>query len=215
MQTVLSTKILSTAQKNLLLNSGIGLVEYDAIKICFLDFTIENNIPNGIITSKNAARAIIDRKLNIEKCFCVGEKTAEELKQHDYFIAETASYAEDLANKISEKYSNDNFISFCGNLRREDLPQILKKNKIGLTEVEVYQTHLNPINFSGKFNGVMFYSPSGVRSFIQANEPQFEWAFCIGNTTAKEAGKYTNKIITATKPSIENLIVQVVKKFKL
>ena len=40
MKTVLSTKILNASQKELFLNSNLGLVEYNAIKIEFLDTTI-------------------------------------------------------------------------------------------------------------------------------------------------------------------------------
>lgn len=38
MSTVLSTKILTPVQKQLILNAGIGFVEYDAIKIEHLKF---------------------------------------------------------------------------------------------------------------------------------------------------------------------------------
>ncbi len=214
MSTVLSTKILSQAQKNLLLNAGISLVEYDAVKVNFTDFTSPSHIKNAIITSRNTALAIYRRDLSIGRCFCVGSKTARLLGEQGFNVIEIADYSKDLAAIITDKYSEENFTLFCGNRRREELPSILKENNIDLTEIEVYRTSLDPVTFEQKFDGIMFFSPSGVKSFISANILNSTLGFCIGNTTAAEAGKHTKNIITATKPSIENVIVQVVKNLR-
>ena len=54
MPTVLSTKKLALNQKELLLNSGIGFAEYDAINIEFLNFDLpKQTIQNAIFTSKD------------------------------------------------------------------------------------------------------------------------------------------------------------------
>ena len=213
--TVLSTKKLSLSQKNLFLNSGLSLVEYDAINIEFLDFEFpESEIKNAIITSKNTAKAIIERKLSIQNCFCVGEKTAGFLKNHNFNIREIADYGKDLAEIITKKYRDEKFYFFCGNRRREELPSVLKKESIDFKEFEVYKTRLNKQNFPQEFDGIMFFSPSAVKSFTAKNEVKTSTAFCIGKTTAEEVEKYTKNIEIATKPSIENVIVQVVKYFK-
>lgn len=214
MQTVLSTKKLEPHQKQLLLNSGIALVEYDAIKINFLNFEVASEIENAIVTSKNAARAIIKKQLKIDNCFCVGSKTSEFLQNYGYKIKEVADYGKDLAKFIVAEYPEKDFFFFCGNLRREELPLMLKKNHIQLKEIEVYQTLPNPREFQQEFDGTLFFSPSAVKSFISKNTLGSATAFCIGTTTASEAKKYTNNIIVSTKPSIENVIVQVVKKYK-
>lgn len=214
MSTVLSTKILSNSQKNLLINTGIGVVEYDAVKINIIDFQCDHHIKNSIITSQNAARSIFQKDLRIDRCFCVGHKTANMLREQGFNVVETSDYSKDLAETIVQKYSEENFTFFCGNRRREELPQLLRARNIKLQEVQVYRTHLDPVTFEQKFDGIMFFSPSGVKSFISANVLNGSLAFCIGNTTATEAGKHTNKLITATKPSIENVIVQVAKNFK-
>lgn len=213
--TVLSTKKLSLSQKNLFLNSGLSLVEYNAIKIEFLDFDLpKKEIKNAIITSKNSAKSIIERQLKIHNCFVVGKKTADFLKSHNFNISEVSDYGRDLAKIISEKYRDEKFIFFCGNLRREELPSLLKGEGIEFQEVEVYKTSLNKQSFLQEFEGIMFYSPSGVKSFTSKNKIKDSTAFCIGKTTAKEAEQYTENIIIANKPSIENLIVTVVKHYK-
>lgn len=214
MQTVLSTKKLEPHQKQLLLNSGIALVEYDAIKINFLNFEVVSEIENAIITSKNAARAIIQKQLNINNCFCVGSKTSEFLQNNGYKIKEVADYGKALAKTIVNEYPEKSFFFFCGNLRREELPLMLKENNIELKEIEVYQTLPDPREFQQEFDGILFFSPSAIQSYITNNAIGSATAFCIGTTTASEAKKHTNNIVTATKPSIENVIVQVVKKYK-
>lgn len=215
MPTVLATKILEPHQKQLLLNAGISVVEYNAIKIDFIDFDPgKNRFKNAIITSKNTALAIIRKNLIIENCFCVGEKTAYFLKENKYTISEIAEYGTDLAAIITKKYPDENFSFFCGDKRREELPSILKENAIDLEEIQVYKTLLNPKEFQQEFDGVLFFSPSGVKSFFSQNKMKNSTAFCIGTTTASEAEKFTEKIIISTKPSIENVIIQVVKKYR-
>ena len=215
MSTVLSTKKLSPNQKQLLLNTGIGLVEYNAIQIEFIDFKTDNRaFKNAVITSKNTAKAILKKDLRIENCFCVGEKTASFLRENNFNIAEIADYGVNLAQIIIGKYPKENFAFFCGNERRDELPTIFKKNNVNFEELEVYKTSLKPKQFDLEFDGILFFSPSGVKSFVSKNKLDQSIAFCIGSTTASEAKKHTNNIVIANKPSIENVIVQAAKYFK-
>ena len=59
----------------------------------------------------------------------------------------------------------------------------------------------------------MFFSPSTVSSFIQENTIR-PMAFCIGETTAKEARKYFKDVKTAQFPSVESVIEAVNNTFK-
>jgi len=214
MPTVLSTKKLAVNQRELLLNSGIGLVEYNAIAIEFPEFDLkEDYIQNAIFTSKNAIRAIENKKLSIENCFCVGEKTASLALEKGFKIIEKADYAEDLGLKIIKKHSKKEFYFFCGNNRLDKLPELLNTNKITYTEIKVYKTELNLKKFESEFDGILFFSPSGVQSFTNLNSLHTT-AFCIGETTASEAKKHTSKFIIASKPSIENVIAKVVLNLK-
>ncbi|MEX2349552.1 MAG: uroporphyrinogen-III synthase [Flavobacteriaceae bacterium] len=214
MPTVLSTKKLSEPQRNLLLQAGIGLVEYDSISIETVDFGVEENIENAIITSQNAVKALVDKKAQINNCFCVGEKTKTLLEANGYPVKIKADYGKELAAIIVKKFPDERFTFFCGNLRRDELPAILQENNIAFTEVEVYKTVVKPKKFDRSFDGILFFSPSGVESFTKENTLDNTTAFCIGTTTAAEAEKHTDKIKIATKPTIENVIVQVVKKLK-
>ncbi|TDN87347.1 uroporphyrinogen-III synthase [Salegentibacter sp. 24] len=214
MKSILSTKKLSNSQKQLFLNSGLSLVEYDAITTEILDFELPSKkIKNAIFTSKNSVNAVAGR-VRIENIYCVGEKTANLANERRFHIKEVADYGKDLAEIIVQKYFEESFIFFCGNKRRDDIPEILQKNEIDFKEIEVYKTTLNSKSFSQEFDGILFLSPSAVQSFTAKNRLKDARVFCIGKTTAAEAKKHTNNIITATKPSMENVIVQVVKYFK-
>lgn len=211
---ILSTKKLAKNQEELLLNAGLNVVQYDAIKTESLDFELsDKKVENAVFTSKNAVKAILKKSLKIEKSFCVGEKTSELLKENGLAIKECAQNAADLAQLIIDKYSEETFIFFCGNKRRDELPEMLSQKNINLKEIQVYKTSLNPIKISGTFDGVLFFSPSGIKSFTENNETK-STAFCIGETTASEARKHFENVIVATKPGIENVIAKAVNYYR-
>lgn len=214
MPTVLSTKKLALNQKELLLNSGIGFTEYDSIAIEFVDIDLpEQKIENAIFTSKNSLRAIKSKNLDITRCFCVGSKTAAMAEQMGFQVVETAANARELAEIIIRTYPDKNFRFFCGNSRRDELPEMLQQQNIALEEIEVYQTNLNIQEFRSDYDGILFYSPSGVKSYTSKNTLD-SIAFCIGDTTASEAKKHTTRIVTPGTPGIENLIAAVAKTFR-
>ncbi|NQY06071.1 MAG: uroporphyrinogen-III synthase [Flavobacteriaceae bacterium] len=211
---ILSTKKLSFTQRELLLNASFSLIEFDAITIQPLPFESKKEIGNAIIASKNAVRQVLEANIDMNQCFCVGEKTSRLLVENHKKVVKTTENALELAHFIAKNYKNDEFTFFCGNKRRDELPDFLKENNIALDEIPVYKTELNPKKIEGEFDGIFFFSPSAIQSYIQENTIGNSIAFCIGNTTAKEAKKYTKNIIITNKPTIENTIVQAVKHFK-
>lgn len=214
MKTVLSTKILTQDQKNLLEKASIQLTEYNAIHISFVDFDSDIIVENAIITSQNAAKAAIDKKVLIRNCFCVGEKTQAFLEEHGQNVIKMAHYAEELAKIIQKKYKNEHFTFFCGSLRRDTIPEALKANHISFIEIEVYKTTLNPQTIEGTFDGILFFSPSGVESYMTNNHLEQQIAFCIGKTTAEAVKKYSKKTSIASHPTIESVLENVVKHLK-
>lgn len=211
-RTILSTKTLSLAQKNLILNAGVGFVEYDAIKIVFGQFEMPRSITNAIFTSQNAVRVINFGESQIKNCFCVGDKTAELLKQKGQNVIKIAQNASDLGEFIAEYHKNERFYFFSGNKRRDELPEILKENTIDLTEISVYETKLNYKKFEQDFDAILFFSPSGVEAFTHHNPIEDKLAVCIGETTAAQAKKHALNIAVANSTSIESVIAKAVKK---
>lgn len=218
MKTVLSTKILNAPQKELLLNSGLGLVEYDAINIEFLDAEIPFQYPYYIITSKNTAKVFLSQVDGSQKekfkILCVGEKTKAMLEEHGLQVVETAAYATDLADTIIKNYKEESFLFLCGDKRRDDLPETLSKNSVRFEELQVYRTKPNPKAFHRNFDGILFFSPSGIQSYLLKNKIGDSTLFCIGDTTAEEAKGHTKNIIVANKPTVENVLVQAIKHLK-
>ncbi len=214
---ILSTKKLKPGQRELLLNRGIGLVEFDFISIIPIAFQIDEIPENIIFTSKNSVKAILDhpskRQFQQKNIFCVGDKTAELLKRNGFRVSEKADYGEDLAGQIIKKHAQKKFLFICGKKRHNALPEGLRNAGVPFEEVEVYDTQPSSKKIDRIFDGVMFFSPSAVKSYCEKNDLSRSVAFCIGTTTSTEAEKYTSKIITATTPSIENVIVQVVRYF--
>ena len=216
MPTVLSTKNLKGNQKLLLLNAGISLVQYAAIKIDYLPVECPTNIENAIFTSQNAVKAFFENVPSraIDNCFCVGKKTKSMLEENGQNVVKMTEYASELADYLVKNHKNDSFQFFCGNIRSDEIPSKLKENNINFKEVEVYKTTLNPKKFERQFDAVLFFSPSGVRSFVSENKINNSKAICIGNTTASEAKIYTENVVIANATTVESVIAKAVNSLK-
>lgn len=219
MTQILSTKKLKPNQRDLLLGTGFSLVDYDAIQITPLAVDVPPDIKNAIFTSQNSVKFIFkkDRSLTqIDRCFCVGEKTKEFLLKKDQKVVEIASNSIELAQNIIKNYKKEVFFYFCGTQRRDELPTLLKNEKIDIMELETYKTDLKPRKFHQKWDGILFFSPSGVSSYMAENTPasgeqHSSIAFCIGETTAREATNYFRNVIVANATRIESVIAKAVK----
>jgi uroporphyrinogen-III synthase len=90
-------------------------------------------------------------------------------------------------------------------LRLDELPTILNDSNITVNEVEAYQTKYDAETLNDSVEGVMFYSPSTVKSYLKENDPD-KIAFCIGTTTAAEAKKRFKDVRVAKVPTVESVI---------
>lgn len=222
MATVLSTKKLKLNQRSLLLNAGLSVVEYNAIHIDLLPFEIPESIVNAIFTSQNAVLSFqksIPKNMNlkIHNCFCVGEKTKSLLEYYGHEVVMMTEYATELSAYLVENHSQDSFCFFCGNIRSDEIPTRLSENNINFKEIVVYETTLNPKKFERDFDAVLFYSPSGVRSFHEMNSynnnPSIKQpiAVCIGTTTASEAKNYMTNVVVSNSTTVESVIAKTAK----
>jgi uroporphyrinogen-III synthase len=217
MKSILSTKKLNFSQRELLLNSGLSFIEYDAINIEFIDFEAPTQIDNAIFTSQNSVNSFFmngDRSNLIQNLFCVGEKTEALLLDFGQKVVKKTKNASKLAHFIIKNHQNDNFLYFSGTRRRDELPETLKKAKIDVFETKTYKTELKTMKFAQKWDGILFFSPSGVESFALENNMVNSTAFCIGETTASEAKRYTNNVIVANSTTVESVIAKAVNALK-
>jgi uroporphyrinogen-III synthase len=120
-----------------------------------------------------------------------------------------------LAEIITLIYSNESYTFFSGNLRKETLPKALSEANVKYNEIQVYETTLTPQKIKTTVDGILFFSPSGVESYLKDNKIKNEICFCIGNTTAEalEKNKVKN-IVIANQPSVEDVIEDVIEEYK-
>lgn len=214
---IVSTKKLLSNQKQYLLNANFSVIEADFIGIKFKNFTFENDSEFLIFTSQNAVESVLkNNKLDTmlpKRCFCVGEKTKTLLEQKGFVVLICADYAAELASIICNKYSKHTFTFFSGNLRRDILPEAMQLAQIQFKEIEVYETQFTPHKMHSKPDGILFFSPSAVESYLKENTITDEMCFSIGIATAEAVEKITAKSIVAHQPSVENVIIQCLKYY--
>ena len=216
---IVSTKKLLPNQKQLLLDANIHLIEEDFIKTTFLSPPLEGLGEALIFTSQNAVQSILQHpkcnELKSKNVFSVGMKTKDLLTQNGFNVIAYTGYASDLAEIISLIYNKESYTFFCGNLRRAILPDTLKENGITFNEIEVYETNITSKKITNKLDGILFFSPSAVESYLKMNTIKDEMCFCIGETTAESLeNKKIKNIIIADKPSVENVISDVLEYYK-
>lgn len=215
---ILSTKILLSSQKQALLNAGFSVTEANFIKTENSDFDLKGINDNLIFTSQNAAQSVLLHPkcsaLKSKKVFCVGMKTKALLEENGFNVEVYLDYASDLAEIITLIYAKESYTFFSGNLRKETLPKALKAAKVNFNEIQVYETTLTPQKIKTPVDGILFFSPSAIESYLKENKIKNEICFCIGETTAEALEKTTRNIIVADQPSVDNVIEDVIEEYK-
>jgi uroporphyrinogen-III synthase len=216
---ILSTKKLLSNQKQYLLNADFNVIEADFIQTDNKDFELKNINDNLIFTSQNSVLSILENPnlelLKSKNVFCVGLKTKALLEENGFNVMAYTGYAQDLAEIIALVYGSESYTFFSGNLRKDTLPDALKQAHIKFNEIAVYETILTPQKISSKVDGILFFSPSAVESYLRENKIKDETCICIGTTTAEalERNKIKN-IVIANQPTVENTIIQCINEFK-
>lgn len=179
-----------------------GLAKGGVMQICF--------------TSANAV-PVFERYMHAEDTFyvydwkvcCLSGKTLEAVQQAHFYkkeIVATAENGSQLAEAIIAAGMKE--IGFiCGNRRRDELPRRLAEAGITVHEIVVYETLETP-RVAEDYEGILFFSPSGVDSFFSVNGlKEGVVCFAIGQTTADRIGDYTdNRVIVSPAPSQQSLL---------
>ena len=170
-----------------------------------------------IFSSVNAVKSFFKNKFEphenflnptkFNKIYAVGFKTKLELRKQGFGTFKVAKHASDLADFIIENSQKEKFLHFCGNLALDVLDKTLPLQNISYKKVIVYKTNLLYPKISEKYDAIVFFSPSGVRSFAKFNSLENLKIFSIGQTTAKELKKFTqNRIFTSKESNLEDLL---------
>jgi hydroxymethylbilane synthase len=217
---IYSTKSLSHDQTNKL-SSKIGVTSSDFITIRnnrLKPIIVKNNIQNVLFTSQNAVESVLNSfsplELNFTNIYCVGRRTKRLIENKIGKVTHVEKDAKKLAKYLVKNLKDKEVTFFCGDKRREDLPTILAEKSISVNEVECYQTSLTPRKIEEKFDGILFYSPTGIESYLKDNKSNNAVAFCIGETTGNEAKKYFEKVIISKTSTVESVLKSVNEYFK-
>jgi uroporphyrinogen-III synthase len=174
---------------------------------------------NVVFTSSNAVEAMKDMETDASRwnVYCMAGATGEAVRRilpAAVIRAEEESAAE-LAKQIIKEGDIKQVFFFCGDKRRDDLPGLLRDAAIEVSEIIVYKTVLTPTSVEKEYNGLLFFSPSAVESYLQQNEINERTViFAIGKTTAGALKEATKSIIVAEHPNTEDLISKVIKHFR-
>lgn len=216
-------------EESLLLSDGYGDADIDVIPFTSISNElaevtqrqIKDILPRKIVvvfTSSNAVRSVGDYMKEQPTgwtIFCIGNTTYQLAKKYfgENNIKATAPTASKLAEKIIPVIDAGEVVFFCGNLRRNELPDALREKAITVKEIIVYRTSLVPVSINKRYDAVLFFSPSAAESFFSKNSvPRNTVLFVMGETTAVSIKKYsTNKIITGDEPDKNKLIAQAIR----
>jgi len=215
---ILSTKILSENLKEIFDDNKFDLFEHDFIKIGSLNFELPNHDGSWIFTSQNAVNAVfsISKSMDLifNKIYCVGENTKSVLSKKGQKVVKNLKNSSKLANFISKHAKNEKFIFCRSDIKNDNFTDFFKKEKIDLKEIVVYDNQPNSIALKDKFEAIMFYSPSGIKSFLKNNQLGSSHCICIGETTASYAKNYSSYVVSCKTPSIKHVIDKTIKLFE-
>lgn len=217
---IYSTKTLTEDQKQLF-HDDVVSKSSDFVKIGLSRMThkvIKPMPKNVIVTSKNAVEALLmnfaPQELQFENVYCVGRRTKRFYERKIGKVKHTENNSKALAEYLVEYIEGTEVTYFCSDIRLNTLPNILKDSNIEVNEVNAYNTKYDALKIDNTVKGVMFYSPSTVQSFKQENVAKENMiAFCIGETTAKEASKHFDDVRVAKIPTVESVIELVNEHF--
>ncbi|MCU7617689.1 uroporphyrinogen-III synthase [Chryseobacterium sp. PBS4-4] len=216
----IDSEILSKELGNDISTECVEVIKIENIKIEAFD--LKNY--SLIFTSLNGVKSFFENQFkpnedfaakNYNKIYCVGEKTKRELRKNGFGTFKVLKNAATLSKFIIENCSEEKFIHFCGNLAIDVLDKKLPLQNISYKKVTVYNTEeLNPV-IHEKYHAIVFFSPSGVRSFAKNNSLENTVLFSIGETTSKELRKYTKaEIFTSKKNTLSNLLLVIKDNLK-
>lgn len=226
--TILSTKIIGGSHIKAAARRGIAIEELPFIHTePVRSAEVENKIrelstqtATVIFTSANAVYAVREHLPCIPRwrIFCIGYKTKNVVAETfgAGCILGTADTGQLLAQVILKQRPQGQFVFFCGNKRREYLPVKLRFHGIPPEEIVVYTTTEKRQLISKPYDGIVFFSPSAVRSFFSANRlTNKPVIFAIGQTTANEIRFFSLlPVITPKHPDMEEVISLIIEQYK-
>ena len=95
----------------------------------------------------------------------------------------------------------------------DTLPTTLKANHIQLQECLTYHTQPTPMKLTKRYEGLLFFSPSAIESYLRENTLSGEKAICIGTTTQAALPEAVESYV-AERPTVESVLACCKELFK-
>ena len=150
---------------------------------------------------------------DFNKIYAVGKKSKKALLKEGLGTFKVKKNALELSNFLIQNNENESYLHFCGNIALDTLDKNLKEEKIKYEKVVVYTTSLKYPVIKTVYDEVVFFSPSGVRSFMKNNSVEGKKIYSIGSTTTAEIMKHTKeKIFTSEESTLEDILHLIIKK---
>ena len=214
---VLSTKKLRFHQLERLMGAQCDVIDYDALQIEIQPFSIPKKPNYWVFSSQNAVRSFLANptaSAHQNPILCVGEKTKSLLEENGQKVIKTAPNMLELVDFIQKSMKNEYFLHICGSRKLADFAAGMQKSGISYAEVTAYHTHLVSRVQTPEPQGLLFYSPSGVESYLQTNSIGASWCFCIGETTATAVRPLTEHLTVSPKPDADLLVAAAATHFR-
>lgn len=194
MHKVLITKSLTNKQRAIAHDYQLEVDEVPFIKTTYnYECPIVKPAQAWVVSSIHAAKFIATHYDEFdyfpEVIYAIGASTASHL-DHLQIKIKTPSYASALRLvQLIEKDSIQSAIFFCGNLRKDSIPNALRE--LDYQEIQVYKTDfLTPKINMNNYKGVAFFSPSGVQAFSKFNTIKDQVVVAIGTTTKQAVQEF-------------------------
>lgn len=132
----------------------------------------------------------------VDSVFCISEKQAKIIHEFSDFV-----FVSDEKNSksLSELLHNKSGLKIFLKSNRS-----LEASGLKIVEVEVYQNTLVKPYVENEFETYLFFSPSGIESFIEGGNtiPTYSKIIAIGETTAHKAkAGFENEVLVSTEQS--------------
>ena len=133
----------------------------------------------------------IAKKLNLNITdyivYCISRGTNEYAVASGLLVKSTAPTASALADEILKDAEVKEVTHVSSNLRRDELSDKLIAAGVVVHDVTAYRTEFTPIASTSSYDGIVFFSPSAIDSFLSCNSLKSIPCFCIGKTTGDYA----------------------------
>jgi uroporphyrinogen-III synthase len=155
-----------------------------------------------VFTSMNAVEAVAAKidEAPAWQIYCIGNTTRKLIEEK--WGAEKIIATAENAQRLGERLIDDGVkevVFFCGNIRRNELPNKIRSEGGKVEEVVVYETKETPTQLERAYDGILFFSPSAVHAYYSQNKPSKDTTlFAIGKTTEEAIREHKgHKIVVA------------------